>query len=139
MSNFIKLHGDHQGAYRLGAKNLEKTLFLRVDDIEEICDVPNGTDSYMEEVTKKEYEKNKDNPDYYIHEGSPDTYWRYLPTAVITMGHFSVRDVNNATNIILKVRAEASDIVEMVDKSIVDFEVRKSLAVEEALNPPKKQ
>ena len=139
MSNYIKFHGNHHGVHRTASIHEEKTLYLRVSDIEEICVVQNGKDSYKEKVTKKEYEKNKDNQDYYINEGSPDTYWRYLPTAIITMGHTGPIANHAGINITLKVRADASDIVEMVDKSIIEFEVRKSLAVEEALNPTKEK
>ena len=141
MSNFIKLHGNHHGVNRHISYSEEKTLYLRVSDIEEICVVPNGEQKYKKEITKKEYEENKDNLDYFINEGSsnnPDTYWKYLPTSMITMGHYG-DNFEIGKNITLKVQAPAIDIVEMVDNSIVDFEVRKALAVEEALNPPKEK
>ena len=134
MSNYIKVHGPHQGAYRPGVDHFGKTLHLRVDDIEEICDVPNGVDRYKKKVTKEKYEKNKDNPDYFINEGSPDTYWQYLPTALITIGHFfsSNSQAHSSENITVKVRAESSEIVAMIDKATIDLAVSKALAIDAA-------
>ena len=143
MSNYIKLHGHHEGVSRPGHNSIEKTLHLRVSDIEEICVVPNGEHRYKESITKEEYEKNKGNSDYYVNDGSnknstsDDTYWKYLPTALITMGHAS-RANSSGENLTLRVRENAADIVDMIDKATVDLEVRKALAVEAALNPPKK-
>ena len=132
MSNFIKLHGQHYGAIRPGGDSEEKTLHIRIGDIEEICDVPNGSETYKKDVTKEEYEKNKNDPDYYATEGEPVAYLKHIPTSLITIGNYYHEVLNQLSNVVMKIQASSSDIVSMIDSATVDLAVSKALAVDAA-------
>ena len=138
MSNFVKFRGTHNGPTRSAEHhNEQKTFFLRINDIQEICDVDIDADKtnfyrkYFVETNKNEYEKNKDDPNFYTWEGNNTIiYFKKLPTAIITIGR--LRDSSSILNVDVKVQMSAKDAVNLIDQADIDSTISKALAVDAA-------
>ena len=135
-SAFIKLSGRLvSGDAQSSSYEEDKTAFLRVSDIEEICDVVGGK-RIISGIDEAEYEKNKADTDHYqkISRGNGKYgYRRYHDTVFITIGVSLQEDGSNSTipkvlQMTLK-DANASQVVKQIDNAIVDFEVRKAIAI----------
>ena len=141
-SAFIKLSGKlYSGDYQSTSYNEPKTAFLRVSDIEEICDVqaqinhPASTQADNRErsrITEKEYNANPDlHKTHYFKDGS-DQYWKFHDTVVIILGVSNSEQTDNIRTIGIRmvlIDTTASQVVKQIDNAIVDFEVRKAIAI----------
>ena len=133
-SAFIKLSGRlSTGDAQSSSGDDVKTAFLRISDIEELCDVV-GDNRIISGVKEEEYEKNKADTDHYqkISRGNGKYgYRRYHDTVVITIGIVATSH-SQSPPVFLKMTLKdttASQVVKQIDNAIVDFEVRKAIAI----------
>ena len=132
MSVFIKLIGTEQNSHIYQPPF--KTIYVHYDSIEEVCDLKSNY-RFRADITKEEFEKHP-NDDSYGKIG--EQYFQFFPTSLVLVRPHYVPG-QNPDGLYLKMNSHASEIVDKIEQSIIDFEVKKSLAVEEALNPPKEK
>ena len=142
-SAFIKLSGffytgDLQSTTR---DNETKTAFLRISDIEEICNVPpRGARQQVKDdkrkssiVTEKEYKANPDLHGTRYYKDSGDNYWKFHDTVIVSIGISHEDHSNYRRNYQMAlIDTSASQVVKQIDQAIVDFEVRKAVAIRDA-------
>ena len=132
MSTFIKLIGTSNGSFIFQPPF--KTVYIHPESIEEICDLK-GNNRFRKDITKEEYEKH---PDDHTYGKIGDQHFQFFPTSMVLIRRSEFQGSGNSEEFNLKMNNHASKIVAKIEQDVIDFEVRKALAVEAALNPPKK-
>ena len=128
MNSFVKIKVEftHGLIRRQGSSDVDKTMYLNTNRIIEVCDLEGAT-RLNEEITKKEYDKNKASEDHYESDGK---YYVRVPTVEIIIYMHRRSRTSDGSRISLTVQDTAANVIKAVENAEIASQVALTTALE---------